>query len=213
MITSLIFLFALLTDFRNLLKEHRTLLFYLLVLTLSLNLFGSHIAERYLIYSFPYFAIIVSVSLIRLSGEKRQILKTLFLLLFMIQLIAAGKMFAEIFHKNGDFVEYNHQLLEKIPERDALTLVPYEFIFNEIGNRNIASYKGFEYYQVMNGPFTQQSFFERANKLNIKYIVISKEVISQEDKTFPSFAKGIIQMNPYYTVYYKNAEATILSAK
>jgi hypothetical protein len=122
-------------------------------------------------------------------------------------------MFVEIFDKNQNAVAKHRKILQHIPNHKDLTLVPYEFVFNELETRNLTVYKGFEYYQKLHGTFTQKTFFERADKLGIKFIVLDDIILEQKDKTFPIFAHGKISENQYYKVFYQDSNALILESK
>ncbi|HEX5003186.1 MAG TPA: glycosyltransferase family 39 protein [Bacteroidia bacterium] len=210
---SLIFLISLLYIFKNVWNNHKNLILYLLIITVALNVFGSQIAERYLIYSFPYFGIIVSVAMIRVVEEGSGLIKGLFALLFIFQFAVGGKMLFEIYSKNNPAATTSSIALSPIKDSNARILVPYEYIFNELGFRDLVSYKGFEYHQTVFGPFTQLSFFERASQLKIDYIVLNEDVLLQRDKSFPFFKGGSIDENQFYSLYDSTPEGIILKKK
>lgn len=211
--SSILLFLALIASFKTLRTKHKTLLIYLLICVLSLNILGSQIAERYLIYFFPLFGIIFAVSVVDLFEQKKVWAKTLIFLIIVLQFAFTAKMFVEIFDKNQNAVAKHHKILQHIPNHKDLTLVPYEFVFNELETRNLTVYKGFEYYQKLHGTFTQKTFFERADKLGIKFIVLDDIILEQKDKTFPIFAHGKISENQYYKVFYQDSNALILESK
>jgi len=210
---SLLFLVSLFFSFKHLWHQHKSLIIYLLLITVTLNIFGSQIAERYLIYSFPIFGIIVSIAMKRVVEHSSALIKVLFTLLFLFQFVVAGKMLIEIYSKNNAVAATSFDALSPITASNARILVPYEYIFNELERRELVTYKGFEYHQTAFGPFTQLSFFERASTLKIDYILLNNDVLLQRDKSFPFFKDGIIAENPYYAFFKKNSKGIILKLK
>lgn len=207
---SILFLLSVLLFFKQLIQQHKSLLQYVLVLILSLNIFGCQIAERYLIYFFPYFCMIIACAISFAKTENKYAFKLIFIGVFALQLFFTGKMFAEIYPKNADYATIHHEVMNHITDTNALTLVPNEYVFNEIENRNLVVYKAFEYYQKANGKFTQLTFFKRAADLQIQYIVIGKRILTNDDETFPFFTNHPIEQNPYYSVTYRDDETIIL---
>ena len=211
---SAFFLLALIPNFKYLFRQHTHLMVYILTLILTLNIAGSQIAERYLIYFFPFMAIIIAIDIIRMKEKSAYIRKWLYAVLLILQLIFVTKMFVGIFQKNNNHTKISKGMLSEIPDKTALTLVPYTFIFNELENYNLASFKAFEYYQVsVKHPLTQQEFFTRAATLNIKYIVVPLKGLKYTDTGLPCLDSGAIDKNEYYTEYDRNERCAFFVRK
>ena len=172
-IISAFFFLALISNFKYLFRKHFVLIVYTLVLIITLNVAGGQIAERFLIYLFPFMAIIIAIDVVLMMNKTAYFRKSLYIIFLLLQVAFVAKMFVGIFQKNNDHTEISKNILAGIPEKNALTLVPYTLIYNGLDEYKLASYKGFEYYQVsVKHTVTQKELFERAKALNIKFIVV-----------------------------------------
>lgn len=198
-------------NFKYLYNQHRVLFTYIIVLIITQNIAGSQIAERYLLYYYPFFAIVIAIDLVKILNEKARIRKILYMLLLALQIVCIGKVFEYIIKENKYTITYNNATLAKIPDKQALILVPYEMFFNGLHNYNLASYKGFEYYQVkLNHNLTQKELFDRAAAFKIKYIVIPERVLDNVDNSLPCLNHGIIEKNNHYKELYRDDKTIIL---
>ncbi len=211
---SSLFIISLILNFRFIKKHHKQLLVYLFSLILFLNLFGSQIAERFLLLFLPYMIIIIAVAISRLKTQKKVFLKGLIVVLFAINIIGLAIVFADTFSRNKNFVEEHERIMSKIPDVDAQVLVNYAFIFNELENRNLVSYKTFEYHQVrINRKLSQQEFFAKSDSLQIGYIVVPPDMTAGNDNRFAFLCDGVIDENPLYAVWYEDSDYLILKRK
>lgn len=211
---SSLFILALILKWRKLIKMKRHLLWYLLLLTLSLNLLGAQIAERFLIYFFPYMAIIISVLLFDLKNAARGWIQGVVIGLLLLQFVCVGIMFYDIMGQNDDYTDQHEEAMLMIPDQSAPVLVNYRFVFNELENRQLITYKGFEYHQVELGrKMEQDEFLKKASNLGIKFIIIPYEMLSGFDSRFPFLMDGEIEENPWFEMYYSDPEYRILKAK
>lgn len=210
-VISIFFILSFVFNFKYLIKNHRILFIYIVTLIITQNIAGSQIAERYLLYYYPFFAIIIAIDVVRLINEKANVRKVLYIMLFVLQVGFVGKMFSDIIEKNKFTIQYYDATLAKIPDTKSRILVPHEMFFNGLAKYNLVSYKGFEYYQVrINHKLTQAEFFERAAMFSINFIVVPESVLISNDKSVPCLNNGIIEQNPYYKEFYRDDKTLIL---
>ena len=101
-----------------------------------------------------------------------------------------------------------------IPDKSAPVLVSYRFIFNALEDRQLVTYKSFEYHQVeLDRKLDQGEFLERASDLGIKYIVIPGEMLKGSDSRFPFLMDGKVDDNPYFEIHIEGNDFTTLKSK
>ncbi|MDP2423769.1 MAG: hypothetical protein Q8M23_05415 [Bacteroidales bacterium] len=202
-ILSVSFFLSLIVFFRTFRKRHKDLLIYTAALILSLNIFGSHIAERYIIYYLPFMAMIIAIGLSEIEIGKMTWVRTIFVVLLVAQLFFCGKMIGKIMGKNRDYVAMHDNILSNIPNSKALTFVDYPFVFNGLVNYNLISYKAFEYYEVSeNIKFDKTSLLLRAQQLGVKYILITTEKhLVENTYLFELFDDKSRDFTPYKLIY------------
>jgi hypothetical protein len=211
---SSIFLLCLIFNFRYLYKNHKLLIIYTLTLILTLNIAGGQIAERFLIYFIPFFALIISISIVRVIELKMNVLNAILIILLFLQLSFVFNMFSFIYNKRGNFVAFQTEILNKIKDKKALVLAPYQFVFNGVETNHLASFKSFEYHEVLiKKTFTQEAFFKRADSLNIKYIIIPRKVNDFFYFTIPCLDQLTIDKNPYYSEFINDSKTIILKSR
>jgi|GEM_PF-790296 len=210
---SLFFISTLIFNFKYLLKEYRTLIFYTLILILVLNIAGSQIAERFLIYYFPFMVIIISIGILRVfeNGDNR--LRAIYMVLFIAQICFFSTMARDIFKHNEDYIAKHEAVFSKIQDKSQLILVPYQFVFNTLDKYKIATFKGFEYYEVEIGrKLTQQELFMRADSLKIGYIVFPMKGLKYENTSIKCIDGKKIEHSDLYKVIYQDNDAMILGS-
>ncbi len=208
---SLLFFTALIFNFRFFLKEFRSLLIYTLTLIIVLNVAGSQIAERYLIYLLPFMAIIISIGIHRLFEKWRSGLGVIYLLLVIAHISFFAVMAIDIFKRNDNYQLKHEAVFSRIPDRTQKILVPYQFVFDGLDNYNLAVYKGFEYHESAIGrKLTQQEFFSRADSLGIRYIVFPKDDLNNEKTSLSCIDGKEIEPSLFYTFFYQDSNALIL---
>ncbi len=213
-VISTFFILAILFNFRYLVSKHRLLAGYTLTLILALNIAGSQIAERFLIYLFPFMALIISFELTHIVKKAMPVRKTIYMLLLLLQVILVAKMFVGIFQKNGPQVQVTHEIMSHIHDKNARTLVPYTMIYNALDEYNLVSYKAFEYYQVqVKHELSQKEFFSRANNLKIQNIVVPLKKLKNSDTGLTCIASGTITDTTYYAPFYHDDRCIILKRK
>ncbi len=211
--TSGLFLLSLIFFFQKIWSTQKPMMLYLLFLIISLNIVGSHIAERYLIYFLPFMSILTATAIVYAADDKTAYKRIAFAVLFILQFTFVGKMAAFIFERQRDYVGLHHNVLEKIPEKDALTLVPHEFIFNTINEYDLVSFKGIEYDEIIAGePFTRASFFEYIAELNVEYVVLPGPVLKYENTAVFCLDNGgpVELAGTGYMFFYEDENALIL---
>jgi len=209
---SLMFFIATLSRLNYLLKNHRNLLIYNILLIISLNLTGSHIAERFMIYYYPFMALLVAIVVLSIRGHKGLMaVKTALVLVFAANLVMVGIRFTDIFRQNKDYPAIHRQLSAVINDPGTKVLAPDRFVFNEIESRPILSYHAWEYYEDIHSlKLTQHEALKLAKELGAKYIILDKDIQSDEN---PIFRNGIINPNPFYEIYKEWEEYLILRRK
>ncbi len=195
---SIMFIFSILYKFRLLKRQYLSLLIYTSTLIIALSLTGSHIAERFLIYYFPFMALIIAIVLVSLLNSTRHnIAKALFVLLMIAQFGFGAYRFVEIFKLNADYPAIHKDVMDAIPDNDPKVLAPDEFVFNEIENYRLLSYHALKYYQDMaHEDYNQETILKRAADLNADYIVLDQAIMN--DDHYKWFSDGVINENPYY---------------
>lgn len=210
---SVMFLTSIVIFFKTILKQHRNLLIYTLVLIFSLNILGSQIAERFLIYLMPYMAILAGISF-RLTLERGKVmLANLFKILAVFQFVFCLIMIITILQKNLDYVDVHTGILAKIPENQGPVLVDYPFVFNGLETHQLVTFKLFEYLEVTeNMKFDAASLAERAHSLGISYIVLPTRPEYVENANYTPLFEGLRDI-PYYEKFLEPEGYLILKKK
>lgn len=212
-----VFLICLFLFFKNKerAKKHRSLVFYTICLIICLNIFGSQIAERYLIYYYPFMALIVASMISDIELLKpfwNKTVRILTLLIVFVQICLVGYQYSDIFSRNHDYIKIHEKILSVVHPKDAKVLVPSEFVFNEIIDHQLVSYQAVKYYQNMHPKaFNPEIILKHLNKLGINYIIIDGSAI--DNKHFNWFIGTKIRPNPYYKKFCKRQGFVILSSK
>jgi hypothetical protein len=213
-VISACFILAVISNFKYLFREHSMLVIYTLTLIITLNIAGGQIAERFLMYIFPFMALIIAIGVMNIKNKTANFRKSMYIILLLLQIGFVTKMFVHIFQKNDNYIEVNKSTLSRIPDKNALTLVPYTLIFNGLEEYKLASFKGFEYYQVrVKHKLSQQEFFERALALNIKYIVVPLKEAKNMDTGLPCLESGNLEKNVYYKEFWRDQRCILLERK
>lgn len=180
-------IFALIAKGKTLWRKHKELIVYTLVADLSLNIIGSHIAEVNMLLLLPFLAIIAAAFLSELKTEcNSPIIKIITIVIIILQISVVIFGFVNITKQREQITEISKITLSGFPDNQERILVPYRFIFNELLNKNLVSYKTMEYHQVENGSkFTKEEFLDLATKLDIKYLVISSEMYAKSNGMYP----------------------------
>jgi hypothetical protein len=189
---SLIFWVAFAFNFRTLWSKNKDLIIYLISLIVSLSIFSSHIAERYLIYYLPFMAITISIGITNLKNSGRSYLYFIYSLVFVLNLISVGKQFHEVFSLNQKHVKKHKEILNKIPDKEFRIFAPWRFIYNEIGNYNLMSYQALQYYQDnQKQKFTRNECINiLKNKFRVKYVILDNSITDQPVNDYDWF-KGL----------------------
>ena len=208
---SFLFFTSLLFNFKYLLKEYRSLIIYTFSLILVLNIAGSQIAERFLIYHLPFMSIIISIGILRLLDKWRGGLAVTYLILLLAQVVFFTKMAVDIFKRNDSYIAKHESLFSKIPDKTQLILVPYQFVFNALDSCKLATFKGFEYYEKgVDRVLTQQEVFARADSMGIKYIIVPRDGLRYESTSMECFEGKPLEHSTAYMLIYKDENAAIL---
>lgn len=206
---SALFITMLVFNFKKIWNSHRAVIIYLFLLIILLNVMGSHIAERYMIYYFPFTSLIISIGIMNIISEKKLFLKVVIIILIFGQIGISANQFVKIFRKNDNWVKRQHELVRHIPDKNARTLASYEFVFNEINRMNFVSIKTTEYYLSSFAPkLRQELFIKRCISLNIRYIILDDNLMANPE--YPWFANGNIKPDKLYKEIYHDKRYVIL---
>lgn len=211
---SLLFFFSIIYKFKLLRTQYRSLLIYTITLILALSITGSHVAERYLLYYYPFMALIIAIALDSLlsSTKKLYAIKIFYILLFGAQLFFVGMQLADTYKNNADFPKIYHEVLSKIPDKDPKILGPDQLVFNEIENHRLLSYHAWKYYQERFPEMLDQTaILKRAVDLHVDYIVL--DYFITHDASYSYFTNGVIYDNPYYEKFATKDDFIILKRK
>jgi len=183
-------LLALLAKGKILWIKYKELIIYFIVADVSLNIFGSHIAEVNMILLLPYLALISAAFLSELRKESRPVLQSAVILILIFQISVVIFGFVNIISKHEAISKVTEITLSGFPKNNEKILVPYRFVFNQLPNYNLVSYKTMEYHQVENGrKYSKEEFIDLAAKLDIYYMIISSEMYDANNGMYPWMQK------------------------
>ena len=213
---SAIFFLSLIASFRKLWADHRNTILYMIFLTLTLNIFGSFIAERYLLYLFPYMAILLVYGIIHIATGSVRWPKIAFMILLLLQVVAITKTSRFVFSMNNNYTKNHSGILSRIPEKDAVILAPWTFIYNGVEDRNLVSYKSIQYYEENLGRKILPEEFLKLVKEKYKadYFIIQTRIMNEADWNHYWFGDHqVILNNPLYEEYYRDDAFIIMKHK
>lgn len=206
---SALFFSVLIFSFRSVKNQLGDVLLYMLLLVLSLNLFGSHVAERYLLFYYGPMAIVVAYGVVHAIRNRALWKLSLFAIIFILQIVFAGKIFQEIRSYSYPTVESHKNILSKIPnESTPKILAPCELIFNEFPHYDLYSFKTYEYLQEdMEGPMTHAQLFKQASDLGMEYVIINDRMARYKSNWFYQWQ---INDDTIYQPFFRNDRYIIL---
>lgn len=195
-VLSLLFLFSLVFTFRRLKYRFSELLRYFLILIICLNLFGGFIAQRYLIYYFPFMAFIIAFSVHYHLTRPSKAFKWIVVVLLVLQTAFLAKYFKWVYSVNYNHAMVHSRILDAVPE-NARVLAPWEFIYNGIPNYQLYSYKNVEYYRMR--KLSVEEFSEVVNKLRVDHIILSRDIYNLVQLDHKNVSKdGIFNYVPVF---------------
>lgn len=169
---SILFFLSVLLAFKHLKETHRPLLVYTAMLILWLNLLGSQIAERYLLYYFPMMALLIALSVLYFLKQRQFLKLSVVSIILLVQIGLTAKHWLSIMNENSDFVTVNKELRNAIPAESEIILAPYTFIYNEMSDK-ILTYHTLEYFEVLQKKqFIGADASAYCAKLGIDHIII-----------------------------------------
>ncbi|HEX3006117.1 MAG TPA: glycosyltransferase family 39 protein, partial [Bacteroidales bacterium] len=180
---SVMFFICLIFGFKELRNKFPSFLRLFLIFVLCLNLLGGFIAERYLIYYFPFMAFIIGFTLYHYLQAPSKFFRIAAIIVLLFHLSTICIRFEKVSKRNYNPAVAHNNILKDVP-RQSRILAPWEFIYNEIEDRQILSYKNIEYFKFR--QLSIDEFAEVLPKLQVEYIVVSDEFfdrvnISRED--------------------------------
>lgn len=208
---SILFLVSYIFTFRYLYKFYRPLMIYCTLFILGISFLVSTKSPHYLIYFYPYMALISSIAIFYAINKKNTYLNFIFIAAFLIQFYNLNYLFVTIINRNDDFVTRHETHLKEVPDQSGRILVPYEYIFNAMTEYDLINTSGFAYYQMdLGSEFTKDTFFQRAIDLNIDFILLDKENYKHERSWMPS---DLTEENEYYELILDKEKFYLLKAK
>lgn len=209
---SALFIVALIFNFRSLRAKDKEVLYFVLLLIPALNIFGSHVAERYLLFYYGPMVIITAIWIYDLKFKKSGILQGLTVLIVILHLVFGVKNLYNIYQLNYDTIDVHKEILGKIEKPDAKVLAPYAFIYNEFENYDLYAFKTYEYLQEdLTEPMSQEWMLSKAASLGMDYIIISDEM--KKEIYMQWISDWELDTNKYYEVFYKDDDYLILRRK
>ncbi len=193
---SALFMIILLIKLKFLWNNYKFLTLYTFLNILFLGLLGSHKAAQYLVFHVPYMAILISLAIFSLKKENKPWLKMLVLAAIFTHCLMYIKTAHETFKRNQPHGKIHNELATHL-EKGSSVISHWEFIFNEIDNFEIYSYKSYEYLQeTKEVPFTQEEVLIDLKKRQVDYVIIDSKMKVSSD--LPWFKNWEINENPYY---------------
>jgi len=204
MATSALFFFMLIVYFKSLIKQIPEIMRYFLILVISLNLFGAYVAERFLLYYLPIMALITALGIQRAMENRKNRVLVILLLLLVFQGVNLATSFKMVFKYNANYPEIHEELARYIPKHEKV-LAPWEFIFNQIDNYTIYSYKNVEYYNLKR--VTNEELASIITRLDVNYIIVAQEFANLTQYPFHEIRTTGL---PHYKPLYANSNYVIL---
>ena len=195
-VISAFFFISLISVYKDLRKKYPELIWYFVILVICGNLFGSFIAERYVIYYLPFMAIIIAFAIFKVLEQKAKILPYIFVVLMIAHITAVIIRFNSCIQQNYDHEKVHSEILSHIPKQSKV-LAPWEFIYNGIADYNIVSFKNIEYYH--NRLLDKKELNEVIAKLNTDYIIVSDRFDDYSNVNIEEIRK--IGINSYKPIY------------
>ncbi|MGE5356886.1 MAG: ArnT family glycosyltransferase [Deltaproteobacteria bacterium] len=212
---SLLFLIAFISKFKLLWKEYKNLTIYLLSLIVSLSLFSSHLAERYLIYYLPFMALIISIGIVKLKNSDSKYIFYIYSFVFIINLVFIVRQYVWIFSSNQQSALVHREMIGKLPEKNNKVFAPWSFIYNEIHNCDLMSYQAMQYYQD-----NEKKKFSRVecidllkNRFKVKYIILDNNISVEPENDYDWFRGIRMQGDSTLSLLYSDKNYLIYSIK
>lgn len=208
-ISSLFFL-SLILKGKYLLQKHKGVLIYTIILMVCLALLSSDKVPRYLMYLFPFMALIAAISFSEYKYSKNQYPKWLFVIILVAQIFFVFHRSWEIVSRRRPLTAHNRYISTFMPA-GANVLAPWPFVYNEIGNYHIDNYDTYLYLGDFEGrEIKQPEMFRKAYELNTEYIVVDEYTVKKYDYWFKDWK---IEPEPYYEYIVDKKDLKILKRK
>ncbi len=183
---SSIFVLSLMAKGKTLWKKYKELLIYIIIADVSLNIVGSHIAQVNMLLLLPFLSLVAAAYIGEIKQNSTQFVKLLTMLIIVFQVVMVVINFVDIINKRENTELLSKSILSNFPADSSRVLVPYRFVFNQLPNKNLISYKTIEYHQVKHGSkYSKKEFIDLASSLGINYLVISPEMYKNGEGMYP----------------------------
>ncbi len=202
------FFISLMLYFKRIRRESPFLIDYVVLLMVLLGLLGGGHAPRYLMFIFPYMALICARAIQISSQKERKFNIVLYSIIIVGQLVFMVTKYDSIFNKKFDFQEWNNEVLANI-EPNSSVIGPWHLIYNNINQYHIINYKTFEYREEKRPiKFSQLEVLEDVFNREVDFIILDEQM--KKDKVMHWFESWKIVENPYYEEYKRSESYLIL---
>lgn len=209
---SVVFWLSYILNFKFFFKEHKPLMVFCTTLFIALAVLSSYKAQHYLIYFYPFWAIIAAKGILRAGRLNHKLWMFIYTGFFLLQIYYLHFEIVKVLKTNKEFVSKHAEVLKQVPvEGNEKIMVQWDFIFNEIENYYLINDHAYKFYQMTNNsPITQETYFQRASELGVKYIVYDQELYSRDLEW--GFKDGVAA-NKYYSIIKQEGDFLILQRR
>jgi len=209
-VLSSFFFLSLILKGKYLLQKHRDLLVYTIIVMISLALLSSDKVPRYLMYLFPFMALITAISFSEYKYSTNQYPKWLFVILLAIQVFFVFQRSWEIFSRRRNLTAHNQHISSFIPA-GANVLAPWPFVYNEISEYNIDNYDTYLYLgDFEEREIKQPEMFRKAYEIDTEYIIVDAYTVKKYNYWFKDWE---IEPEPFYEYVVDKKGLKILKRK
>lgn len=207
-------------NFRALFRAHRNLLFYTLILMVTLGVYSYSKSPQYLLLFLPFFAMIIGYSWELLEATaghpfKKYLYRTLLCGYAAVHLVFAGlKISKNVSNINEpSLAALSARVADQIPgTHKNLSVLSYDrFIFNEILHfRRIQTLTLYSFFAEMQGmpKYTLPAVVQHASTSGIDYILLNKEYLNYFEVN--ETVRQALYNNPACSVYVNTDSLIIL---
>lgn len=208
---SLLFIAAAFSARKELIKKHNLLVFYTLLLMISMAVLALNKTSKYLILLLPFFAMIIGITFDNLLTKKSKTRLTPFKVLLSVYFLVSV-----FYNVNIIRSKYDPTLNKKIRmafaaenSNDMVVLAPMEFIFDEISNfKEINSLMAYNERLKITPDLTAEKFLQTAASEDVDLILMNDEytkVFIMQDFKLNNYSSGyrLVYKDPQLMVWKK----------
>lgn len=181
---SLLFLFLFIAGFKAIMRNHRYMLQYFLIMVFVVALLFTQKSRQYILIYLPYMVIFMTITIDKyITGDAtlpywaRRINSKIALIILILFFVATAQYYNYKVAKEKFSANDNHATVEKYIGANTSNLniiAPMEFIFNEIDDfKRIQGERFYTTIQKHDSSITCEGFLRKANTFDIDYIILS----------------------------------------